>query len=262
MARNVCPGDAAIAIALAVAGLLGFPGCRVAVAQEIILEGVRDGWRWSITPYLWGSEIDTDVRFPGGQEIGGTTKFNDILDKLDFGGMLHFEGQRGAWGMFVDATYLALSDDTTQGPISVASELDTGLYEFAATYTPGGTSGAFTAFAGARITDLSLEMTFSGPGPLGPIRRATDKSYTDFMVGGRYTHLFNDRWLFNVRADIGAGDTESSWNALAGFGWRFGGDLDKALLLGWRHMELEVEEGGRETDVTFDGPIAGVWFSF
>ena len=34
------------------------------------------------------------------------------------------------------------------------------------------------------------------------------------------------------------------------------------VLFGWRHMELEVEESGRETDVTFDGPIAGVLFSF
>ena len=110
--------------------------------------------------------------------------------------------------------------------------------------------------------DLSLEITFSGPGPIGPIRRTSDKSFTDFMVGGRYTHLFNDRWLFNVRADMGAGDTESSWNALATVGWRFGGDLDKAVLFGWRHMELEVEEGGRETDVTMDGPIAGVNFRF
>ena len=82
------------------------------------------------------------------------------------------------------------------------------------------------------------------------------------MVGGRYTHHFNDRWLLNVRADIGTGDTESSWNALAGFGWKFGGDNDNAVLLGWRHMEAEVEEDGRETDVTFDGPIAGVLFSF
>jgi hypothetical protein len=252
----------AIAMAIGVGGLLDFPGCGVAVAQDIIAEGTRDDWRWSITPYLWGSNIETDVRFPGGQEIGGTAKFNDILDKLDLGGQVHLEGRRGAWGMFVDATYLALSDDTTQGPFSVDSELDTGLYEFAATYTPGGKSGRFTAFAGARIVDLSLELTFSGPGPVGPIRRASDKSYTDLMVGGRYVHAFSDRWLWELQGDIGGGDTESSWNALALVGWKFGGDLDKAVLFGWRHMEFEVEDGGRETDVTFDGPIAGVLFSF
>ena len=263
MARNARCGSVAVAIEIAIGagGLLGFPGCGVAVAQDVIAEA-RDEWRWSITPYLWGADIDTDVRFPGGQEIGGRATFNDILDSLDFGGMLHIEGQRASWGLFFDATYLALSDDTTQGPISVDGDMDTGLYEFAATYTPGGAGGAFTGFAGARILDLSLETKFSAAILAEPIRRTNDKSYTDFMVGGRYTHLFNDRWLLNLRADIGAGDTELSWNALAGFGWRFGGDLNKALLLGWRHMEIEIEEDGRETDLTFDGPVVGVHFAF
>ena len=35
-----------------------------------------------------------------------------------------------------------------------------------------------------------------------------------------------------------------SWNALALLGWKFGGDLDKAVLFGWRHMEFEIEEDG------------------
>ncbi len=251
----------AFAIRLGACGLLGLSVCSFAVAQEVIAEGTSS-WRWSLTPYLWGSDITTDVRFPGGEEIGGSASFDDILDKLELGGMLHFEGQRGAWGMFFDATYLSLKDDVTEGPITVDSDLETGLYEFAATYTPGGPSGAFTAFAGGRIVDMNLEMTFSAPVLPEPIRRRNDKSFIDFMVGGRYTHHFNDRWLMNVRADIGTGDTESSWNALAGFGWKFGSELDNAVLLGWRHMEAEVEEDERQTDVAFDGPIVGVLFSF
>jgi hypothetical protein len=260
VASNLVRGVAAVVLAMALVGvpeMLRLPGCSVASAED-----TPDSWRWSITPYAWGSTIKTDVSFSGGQEVGSTANFDDILDKLDFGAMLHFEGRRGAWGMFVDATYITLSDDTTQGPFSVSGELDTGLYEFAATWTPGGEQGAFTAFAGARIVDLSIDLKFSGPGPLGPIRRTSDKSYTDVMVGGRFIHPFNDRWLLELRGDIAGGDTESSWNGLALVGWKFGDDFDKAVLFGWRHMELEVEEGGRTTDVSFDGPIAGVLFSF
>ena len=51
------------------------------------------------------------------------------------------------------------------------SELDTGLYELALTYTPGGSRGPFTAFAGARIVDMSLELTFTAPALPDPIRR-------------------------------------------------------------------------------------------
>jgi len=260
MSNSVVRGAATVALAIALVGgaeLTGLASSSVARAQ-----GNGDGWRWSITPYLWGTELNADVRLRGGQEVGSELQFDDILDKLDFAAQVHLEGRRNAWGMFVDATYLALSDDTTHGPISADTDIDTGIYEVAATFTPGGEVGQFTAFAGARIIDLSLEMRFSLPEPLPSVQRTSDKSYADFMIGGRLLHPFSDRWLLELRGDIGAGDSESSWNALATVGWRFGNDLDNAVLLGWRHMELEVEEGGRETDVTLDGPIAGVLFSF
>ena len=260
MASSILRGATSMALAIVLLGgpaLVSFPGSGVAVAED-----AGDNWRWSVTPYLWGTKLNADVRFRGGQEVGGELQFDDILDKLDFAAQVHLEGRRGAWGMFADATYLALSDDTTHGPITADTDIDTGIYEFAATFTPGGEGGQFTAFAGARIFDLSLEMDFSLPAPLAPVRRTSDKSYTDFMVGGRFIHPFADRWLAEFRGDVGGGDTESSWNALATVGWRFGNDLDNAVLFGWRHMELEVEEGGRKTDVTFDGPIAGVLFSF
>jgi hypothetical protein len=247
----------ACALVLGMPELFGVLGSGMALA-----ESADDDWRWSITPYLWGSDMDADIRFPGGQEVGGEAGFDDILDKLDFAAQVHLEGQRGAWGMFVDATYLTMSDDTTHGSISADAEIDTGIYEFAALYTPGGESGQFSVIAGARIIDLGLDLTFQGPGPGGPIERSVDKSFTDFMVGGRFVHAFNDRWLLNLRGDVGAGDTDSSSNALAVVGWRFGGHLDKVVLFGWRHLELEVEDSGRETDITMDGPIVGVLFSF
>ena len=237
--------------------LVGSPGCGTALAQA-----TDDDWRWSVTPYLWGSAIKADVRFPGGQAIGGEAGFDDILDKLEMAGQVHVEGLRGEWGMFIDATYLSLGDDGARGPISTNADIDTGIYEIAALYTPGGVSGRFTAIAGARIIDLSLDMQFSGGFPGSPVTRSADKSYTDFMVGGRYMGSFNDRWGFILRGDIGAGDTDSSWNALAGINWRFGTELDNAVSVGWRHMEIEVEDQGRKTDVGFDGPIAGVTFGF
>ena len=244
-------------LALGIPELVGIPGCGTAFAQAR-----DDDWRWSVTPYLWGSAIKVDVRFPSGQEVSGEAGFDDILDKLDIGGQIHVEGFRGEWGMFVDATYLSLSDDGVRGPISTNAEIKTGIYEFAALYTPGGADGRFTAITGARIIDLSLDMNFSGGFPGSPVTRSADKSYTDFMVGGRYIGSFNDRWGFILRGDVGAGDTESSWNALAGINWRFGDELDNSVMVGWRHMELEVEDQGRKIDVGFDGPIAGVAFGF
>jgi hypothetical protein len=41
-----------------------------------------------------------------------------------------------------------------------------------------------------------------------------------------------------------------------------GDDLRNVVLVGWRHLELELEEDGRQTDVSFDGPLVGVLFGW
>lgn len=244
-----------VAVVLGAPELLGMPGSAVACAAE--------DWRWSITPYLWGSSIATDVRFPAGQEVGGELDFDDLLDKLDIAAQAHVEGHREKWGFFVDATYLSTSDEGARGPIAAETDVDTGLYEIAGVYTPGGADGRFSAFVGARMMDISLDMTFTGAGPVGSVeRRSTDANLTDFMVGGRYVLPLNESWFLNLRGDVGSGDSESSWNAVAMVGWRFTADRGNAVLLGWRHMEIEIESNGVQTDLTMDGPFAGVMFGF
>lgn len=218
------------------------------------------GWRWSIAPYVWGTDISADVTFPSGESIGGELKFEDILDDLDFAAMLHAEGHRGEWGMFVDVTYARMSDGTARELISTAADAEFGLYELAAVYTPGAEKGPFGVFAGARIVDATLDLDFTTP--IGSTRRSADKSYTDFLVGARYLVSFNDRWALNLRGDIGAGDSEQDWSVSAQLGWRFGTELRNAVLVGWRHLEIELEQDGRQTEVSFDGPLVGVLFGW
>ena len=38
------------------------------------------------------------------------SSFSDIWDDLDFGGQLHVNARKGKWGIFLDVTYLDLSD--------------------------------------------------------------------------------------------------------------------------------------------------------
>ncbi len=230
--------------------------CGVASAQN------SDAWRWSVTPYLWGSDVSTDVTFPSGQAVGGELSFEDILDKLDFAAMVHVEGHRGDWGMLFDATYVDMSDDATNGPVATTVEAKVGLYELGAVYSPGAEKGPFSGILGVRIVESEMDLRFLSPPIIAGVTRSADESYTDFLVGARYLFSFNDRWGLNLRADTGVGDTEKDWSLHAQLGWRFGRGLSKAVLFGWRHLELEFEQDGRETEVTMDGPLLGVMFGW
>jgi hypothetical protein len=246
--RGVWPRVIAFSFALAVCGSAG-------------AETSDAGWRWSVTPYIWGSDVSADVRFPSGQEVGGRLTFNDILDDLDLAALVHLEGHRGEWGMLFDVTYLEMSDSATHGPISSATDTEFGVYELAGVYTPEAAEG-FSVLAGARVVDVALDLTLTPPAPFNPIRRSLNESFTDLLLGARYVFALGDRWALNVRGDVGVGETAEDWGATAQIGWRFGSELQHAVLFGWRHLEIEVRESSRRTDVSFDGPLVGVMFGW
>ena len=122
-----------------------------------------------------------------------------------------------------------------------------------------------TAAAPIRLIDLDIEADVTVPPPIDAATRLeTSGTFTDGMVGVRYNGPIGENWLFLVRGDISAGDTDGTWNALGGFGYKFGRDDRYAVLFGYRHMAIEIEEesAGRkiENELTMSGPI--VAFSF
>ena len=84
-----------------------------------------EDWAWALTPYGWvvGVEVDTGLEEPS----GGSNNFDDIIDKLDFAALVHFEGQKNRLGFLVDVQYLQLSDRKTQGSIQVDTDVSISL---------------------------------------------------------------------------------------------------------------------------------------
>jgi hypothetical protein len=83
------------------------------------------------------------------------------------------------------------------------------------------------------------------------------------MIGARYVAALSDQWVFGVRGDYSTGDSDSTWNALAYLGYRFSiKNTPSALLLGYRHMEINLEEGDLETELTLSGPITALRIDF
>ena len=63
--------------------------------------------------------------------------------------------------------------------------------------------------------------------------------------------------------DVGTGDTDLTWQALASLGYQFE-HLD--LVFGYRYLDWDFDEndpGGKTfADLDFNGPYAGVKFTF
>ena len=71
--------------------------------------------------------------------------------------------------------------------------------------------------------------------------------------------MANQSWYFPYYADIGAGDSEITWQLYAGVGYAFKwGDIK----LGYRHLHYDQGKDKLIQDMKFKGPLLGVSFRF
>ena len=224
----------------------------------------QDRWNWIVAPYVWAVDISTDLETPPPASAAITRRlsFGDVVDKLDGAFQMHAEGQGEHFGVFADFTYLGLSQDSSRRLFEAESDLDTRLFEAAAVWSPGGqrfTGGE--VFAGLRYLDLDIASTITPTGPLGvpQMRVDLDESFSDFMLGARYTWSFAERWGLTLRGDGSWGETEGTWNAslIANYRMKSG-----AWYFGYRYLDVDAQARDVSTDLVVKGPAIGYGFAF
>ena len=203
-----------------------------------------------------------------------------ILDHLQMTGMGSFEFSNGQWGVFTDLIYLSLGDSNSStrnlsiGGVPIPAtvnadthfELRSTIWSVAATYRAMASSDStFDLLAGARLGHMkeTLDWTFSGDfGPIAPppLTGSQDASidHWDAIVGGKGRVAFgtSHKWAMPYYFDIGAGDSDLTWQAevalIYSFGW---GDLGVA----WRYLDYDLGSGPIK-DLNFNGPAVGAIF--
>jgi hypothetical protein len=220
------------------------------------------GLTWVIEPYLWAPSISTrlNVDVPPIQQ-NNTTSFPDLISKVGFAGQLHFEVQGDNFGALADGMYISLNDSRNQPRFSSRSKVSTGVYELAGVWSPGENRfEGFEAFAGVRSFDASFDFTFTPTNPIIPQARIDlDKTWTDFLVGARYTLRFTPRWAMTFRLDGGFGDTDTNFNTSILGSYRTG---NGAWLFGYRYMDTKFAVSGRDLDLKMYGPQIAYAFVF
>lgn len=68
----------------------------------------------------------------------------------------------------------------------------------------------------------------------------------------------SDRWHFRYHLDMGAGESNFTWQAAAGVGFQAGEAWDVALI--YRHLEWDLDSTRVVADINFSGPTLGVVF--
>ena len=229
-------------------------------------------WDWTLTPYVWFIDASASVTVADQEILGGSVDFNDLLDDTDGAFMVHLEGRGNRGGVFFDFVTLDLGDEPRIfGPlegIEAESDLEITFIELGGIYYPGGEGSGFGIHYGGRLLDFDQEVDVLSIGGIGVDQRIVDASETflDGLLGLRYDTKSDTGWSFAIWGDVAGGGTEFTWNAGTVFGYGWGASDQFALRVGWRYMDIEIEETGElskyTTEIAASGPVLGFTFAF
>ena len=84
-------------------------------------------------------------------------------------------------------------------------------------------------------------------------------SVWDGVIGVRGSVDLNENWFLPYHADVGAGQSDLTWQAMGGVGYRFGWG---ELILAYRYLEWDLMSDRRLDTISFSGPGLAAKFYF
>ena len=256
--------------------------CAVALALPVgAAAQTSDQWQFGLTLYGYFPDVSGTSKFPpSGSTPSIDVKVDDLLD-LKFAFMGTFEARKGRWGAFTDFMYLDVGDSKSDArdfaiggaPIPGTASVDVDYDLKGLVWTIAGEynvvsnpSSTVDVFAGARLVDLDQDVRWNVTGNIGTIplpgrsgSSNVSRSNWDGIIGvkGRLRFGAENRWFVPYYLDVGTGQSDFTWQAMAGLGYSWGwGDI----LAAWRYLDYDMGEGKPFTDLSLNGPAVAVVF--
>ena len=245
---------------LAIASNLLVAGGDIAPVEPVVPEVVvSDEWKFNGIVYLWGAALKGTTTSGSKLDIS----FSDIVDNLDFGIMGVIGAQKGKWGFSSDILYLDISKDVNV-PLEPPVELtNIGIEGWVVTPIVSyrvveSEQLSLDLLAGARYLYLKSPMEFNNA-----VSTSEHDDMWDGIVGVKGEYEFNEKWYMPFRFDVGTGDSDVTWQAFAGVGYKYE-NFD--FIAGYRYLDWEFEDSdpalGMLTDLDLSGPVIGAKFNF
>jgi len=241
-----------------------------------------DAWQFQASVYAYLPTIGGTTTFPqSGAGSSVSIDASKILDNLKMAFMGSLEARNGRWGAFTDVLYVDLGNsksatrDFTVGgtplPADASANVDFDLkgtvWTLAGVYRAVADPGLpVDVFAGARMLDVRQTLRWQLSGNVGSIPlagragdRETSLTNWDAIIGvkGRLALNADKKWFVPYYLDVGAGESDSTWQAIAGVGYSFGwGDVVGA----WRYLDYRMKSGKPIESLSFNGPAIAAVF--
>ena len=239
-------------------------------------------WQFGASIYGWFPDLNGRTAFsPEGSDSEFEVDIENILENLEFTLMGSFDARKGAFGVFTDIIYMDVGDSGSssmdgsigpgQTPTSVTADVDfemtSWIWNLLAYFRALDRSGSsLDIAAGTRYLDVEQTIKWDVTGnvddvPAGERSGEVEVGVTNwdviFGVRGRIGLGAKKALFVPYYLDVGVGDSDFTWQGVAGLGYAFGwGEIVAA----WRYLYYDMPSGSAIDGISFSGPEAGVTF--
>jgi len=239
---------------------------------------ISNEWTFDVTPYVWGSNINSTLNYKGKYLNTADVTMNDIISNLKSGGMIAGEARYGSWGIMADLVSATLQKTGTT-PVTPAPgysfkvgykpTLQQTILTGAATYNlVNNQDTTFDALLGARWISMTATLNLALDGTNYSLSDSKTVSTVDPIAGfkGRY-RIAGSTWYIPFYADIGSGGgtTNVTWQAVAGVGKTIEKWVDVSLVYRALYYDMDSSKtngAGLLQKTTFQGPQLSATFHF
>lgn len=238
----------------------------VGTSAPALAQQVTDGWRVSVTPYLWVSSYEGDVTDrSNGQDIDTSASFGDLLSNLEFVFIGKGEVQYDRVGVLGDLVYLKLGADQTVerpllGPIKREADVATTTVTVAGFYRIVENDQLnVDLLGGLRYVKVKVDLEFQGARL--DLERDASASFTEPVIGVRATQRIGARSSLTGYGDVGAfSDSKTVWQVLGTYNYQWKPNL--TVSAGYRYFVIDLDRPRADVDVTLKGPLLGLTYVF
>jgi hypothetical protein len=239
-------------------------------------------WKWQGGIYAYLPTIGGKTTFPqaaAGSDV--SVDADQILGNLKGVFMGSLETNNGRWGAFTDVMYMDIGDSKSgtrniaigRRDLPAGATADANFDLKGWVWTLGGSyrlvtspNGTMDVIAGARLLDIKQTLGWSVTGNIGSItlpgragNLGASLSNWDGIVGVKGRLVFGEdrKWFAPYYVDVGTGNSDRTWQAMAGVGYAFHwGDV----LAAWRYLDYKMKSGKPVEELNFNGPVIAAVF--
>jgi len=233
----------------------------------------KDGWQFEANVYLWGASVHE--KSANGQDAD--ISFSDLVKNLKLGFMGGVGARNGNWSVMTDALYMDLKHrsskqySTPVGPegnqIDINADAELKLRAWIVTPVLGYSivntdTIRLDIIGGARYLWVSPELDLNTSGPLKPRNKNISGSAAkwDGVGGIRGNVNLCKKWFVPYYVDLGAGDSNFTWQGLAGVGYKVNKAVD--VIAAYRYLYYKFYNSKLVDNLDFSGPLLGVIYRF